>query len=280
MSYQYGYVKAFQYGLMYKANIDPKSVKINPIPIVNPPILSVTNKNHITIAIERAFADMANSGALRSKKNLKKLKLKLLQNNNDQFGDWAGIFYTYMTNVLSTQTFDVWHNNICNKILDDLYNASNNHATYGMASNNKATYYGMAQKIVNMAFKYLYCFDDANIYYNKFADCHMPLDSFTLKWFYSKVVPWYRRWYRLSNHIALPALLNNNNFWINWKSGIKTTAWSNLDKAEYEDIITLIRGYFANNPPIPPVTILEAEFVIWYEAKNGYSSKGNKKYNY
>ena len=54
MSYQYDYVKAFQYGLMYKANIDPKSVKINPLPNVNPPILSVINPDHIKIAIERA----------------------------------------------------------------------------------------------------------------------------------------------------------------------------------------------------------------------------------
>lgn len=46
--------------------------------------------------------------------------------------------------------------------------------------------YGHAQKIINMAFKYLYC-----IYYkaekldeNKFTQCHMPLDSFSLEWFY------------------------------------------------------------------------------------------------
>ena len=109
----------------------------------------------------------------------------------------------------------------------------------------------------------------------------MPLDRFTLKWFYSKVVPWYRR----SKHITLPTSKKNNDgdcFWKNWTSGIKTTPWSKLDEAEYKDIITLIRGYFANqkNSPIHPVKILEAEFVIWHEAKNGYSSRGNKKYSY
>ena len=124
MSYQYGYVKAFQYGLMYKANIDPT--------IVNPPILNVTYPNHITIAIECAFADMANSGALRSKK-INKLKPKLLQNNNNQFGNWAGIFHDYMKNGLSLNpTFDDWHNDTCNKILKVLKKASNNKATYGM----------------------------------------------------------------------------------------------------------------------------------------------------
>ena len=184
---------------------------------------------------------MANSGALRSKK-IQDLKPTLLTNNAFVFRDWAGIFHQYMTNGLSNQTFDDWHNDTCNKILKDLNKASNKKATYGMA-----------QKIVNMAFKYLYCFDDANIYYNRFADCHMPLDSFTLKWFYSKVVK---------------------------KSGNKTTTWSNLKDFEYKNIITLIRGYFANNPPNPPVTILEAEFVIWYEAKNGYGSKGNNEYSF
>lgn len=239
MSYQYDYVKAFQYGLMYKANIDPKSVKINPLPIVNPPILSVTNKNHIKIAIERAYADMANSGALRSKK-IQHLKPNLL--NNGAFDRWTDIFYNYMTNVLSNQTFDAWHDYTCEKIiLDDLNNASNKKATYGMA-----------QKIVNMAFKYLYCFDDANIYYNKFADCHMPLDSFTLKWFYSKVVQ---------------------------KSGNKTTTWSNLKDFEYKNIINLIRGYFANKKPNPPVTILEAEFVIWPEAKDNMEKAKEAKKN-
>ena len=77
---------------------------------------------------------------------------------------------------------------------------------------------------------------------------------------------------------------NNNGgcFWKTWKSGIKTTAWSNLEDCEYKDIITLISGYLADpkNSPNLPVTILEAEFVIWYEAKNGYSNKGNKKYSY
>lgn len=49
--------------------------------------------------------------------------------------------------------------------------------------------YGHAQKIVNMAFKYLYCLYkradklDENMK-QKFQDCHMPLDSFSLEWFY------------------------------------------------------------------------------------------------
>ena len=50
--------------------------------------------------------------------------------------------------------------------------------------------YGQAQKIINMAFKYLYCICDrcegGEKYKKKFDKCHMPLDSFSLEWFKRK----------------------------------------------------------------------------------------------
>lgn len=42
--------------------------------------------------------------------------------------------------------------------------------------------FGKAQKVINMAFKYLYCFDDAPLYPDHFKHCHMPIDSYTLNW--------------------------------------------------------------------------------------------------
>lgn len=43
---------------------------------------------------------------------------------------------------------------------------------------------GQTQKILNMAFKYLCCCEDIrNQYEEHFRWCHMPLDSFTLKWY-------------------------------------------------------------------------------------------------
>lgn len=42
--------------------------------------------------------------------------------------------------------------------------------------------FGKAQKVINMAFKYLYCFDDAPQYESHFKYCHMPIDSYTLNW--------------------------------------------------------------------------------------------------
>ena len=186
---------------------------------------------------------------------------------NDFFSTLANDYIEYFKNpALDKNAFDKWHSDECNQIIKDLKrcNVPQQVATYGIA-----------QKIVNMTFKHLSCFSDADSKRDHFEYCHMPLDRFTLKWFYSKVVPWYR-----SNYNKLSISLYDSNFWQTWKSGIKTTAWSNLDKDKYKDIITLIREYFQNKKPNPPVTILEAEFVIWYEAKNGYSSRGNKKYSY
>lgn len=47
--------------------------------------------------------------------------------------------------------------------------------------------YGLAQKIVNMTFKYLYLFDDKEKYESIFKQCHMPLDSYILDYLRSGV---------------------------------------------------------------------------------------------
>ncbi len=54
--------------------------------------------------------------------------------------------------------------------------------------------YGQAQKVVNMAFKYLYCCDGAENYRDKFNKCHMPLDQFTLAWFFAEEGILYQEW--------------------------------------------------------------------------------------
>ena len=54
--------------------------------------------------------------------------------------------------------------------------------------------YGQAQKVVNMAFKYLYCCDGANEYMEKFDRCHMPLDQYTLGWLFLHTGTLYQEW--------------------------------------------------------------------------------------
>ena len=72
--------------------------------------------------------------------------------------------------------FDSTHVEICNKWVDD----------DDLKKVDGITTYGKAQKIVNMAFKYLYCCEDAYKYEEYFKFCHVPLDSITLEWFYRK----------------------------------------------------------------------------------------------
>lgn len=71
-------------------------------------------------------------------------------------------------------TFDNTHQTLCENVIK-LFEKIN----YDIE-------YGKAQKIVNMSFKYLYCFDDAPEEYFKY--CHLPLDSFTLEWIYRNVL--------------------------------------------------------------------------------------------
>ncbi len=67
--------------------------------------------------------------------------------------------------------FNEWHKSICTEFCRKI------EVMHG------AIPYGKAQKIVNMSFKYLYCFNDSQKYATKFEECHMALDTYTLEWF-------------------------------------------------------------------------------------------------
>ena len=67
------------------------------------------------------------------------------------------------------KNFDMMHHELCEKMIKAF-------------SKEIMITYGQAQKIINMAFKYLYCFQSIDRKY--FKNCHMPLDSFTLEWLY------------------------------------------------------------------------------------------------
>lgn len=103
--------------------------------------------------------------------------------------------------------------------------------------------YGQAQKIINMAFKYLYCCEGATE--GIFTYCHMPLDSFILKW---------------CSECDLPEKCNED-------------AWSKLEKDKYVKIQQEIRAYLnqgntykvGGNEVDLPKTVLDAEFIIWPE---------------
>lgn len=73
------------------------------------------------------------------------------------------------------ETFNKKHTEWCERLIKD----------YSSYLDEKLTY-GQAQKIINMAFKYLYCIFDAKEKLEekkeRFKYCHMPLDKFSLEW--------------------------------------------------------------------------------------------------
>ena len=96
---------------------------------------------------------------------------------------------------------------------------------------------GQAQKIINMAFKYLYCckdYRDAYTYKSYFKKCHMPLDSYTLGWFKE----------------------------IDKGEVYKGEAWSSIDN--YEDYINIQERI---RKKLKDKNVLEEEFIIWSQEK-------------
>lgn len=118
--------------------------------------------------------------------------------------------------------------------------------------------YGIAQKFTNMAFKYLYCYSDADEFEEKFRECHMPLDKYTLRW--------------------VKRLKDTT---INQRLGAIRGAWANIDKPLYDAIQERITETLNNRCTytisfnknatettcILPEHKLYAEFIIWHQEK-------------
>jgi len=79
--------------------------------------------------------------------------------------------------------YDKLHSCWCKELIDDV-----------KAYHSYLLRYGQAQKIINMAMKYLYCCEGSEKFYAKFLPCHMPLDRYTLVWFFLKKQVLYENW--------------------------------------------------------------------------------------
>ena len=109
-----------------------------------------------------------------------------------------------------------------------------------------------------MSFKYLYCYTDSNEFTDKFDDCHMPLDKYTIKW--------------------VKSLKNKA---INKRLDAVNNAWANINEALYCDIQSFISNKLNSNIEytisynkkqsettcILPQNRLHAEFIIWHQEK-------------
>ncbi len=112
--------------------------------------------------------------------------------------------------------------------------------------------YGKAQKIVNMAFKYLYCYyrcTDSNFEKKAFFDfCHFTLDSFTLKWLNGCGVD------------GKPDWLDSE---FSWSSGFKCEKYEGKCPGEYNEIKKYARDCVEEKFKDEGWTALEAEFFVW-----------------
>lgn len=157
----------------------------------------------------------------------------LLQNNF--FSDLANDYIEYFKNPapINQKAFNKWHSGECKKIIKVLKRCN---------AQQIATY-GIAQKIVNMTFKHLSCFSNAQNKPDHFKFCHMPIDSKILFWIKDE---------QISKSIIPP------------KGSIPP--WSTLNYKTYIRLQSDIRKYLKRLNS--KTTVLEAEFDIWAKAKN------------
>lgn len=156
------------------------------------------------------------------------------------------------------EDFNTWHEQCCKE-----FQTKYNKALEGKYHKIK---YGKAQKIVNMTFKYLFCYVDADSYTGHFQYCHMPLDSFTLTW--------YRR-------EAKKCLKQKVELWYqDNKNRVDNLTWSDMEGGEYikiqEDISKILVDYkikIGNQGISLPKNSLKAEFYIWQNERNDGSFK-------
>ena len=126
---------------------------------------TISVKNHEDIleyAVNKAYIDM-------QPRTIKGHKISLTEPLREKLADR---FCKYFKDPApSTESdFDKIHSDFCDFFLTELNKI--------FASTPQE--FGKAQKVINMAFKYLYCFDDATSYLPHFTYCHMPIDSYTL----------------------------------------------------------------------------------------------------
>ena len=202
--------------------------------------LSLTNCAYVFQEIERAYRDMQprTFKKLRDDAKIDAMAKKfILIDLANQFVDY------FKAPAPATQAkFDKWHEETCKWFIDEFNNRVMRPSGY------KGIEYGKAQKIVNIAFKYLYLFCDIEPGNpGHFTFCHFAIDNYTLKWYNG--LPGY------------PKCSARN--------------WSDMIYDEYIEIQKNIRAYISKN--IPDKTPFEAEFEIWSEEY--YKKKNSQEDN-
>lgn len=253
MLYNKLYADSFKYGLMFGKDIRPGEIVKT----------SVVNKEDVILAVKKAYIDMTPRTFTSKNPDDKK------QINSDDkeklFLQMANKFIEYMKGKVNLSRFDEWHEGFCEFfIYGDKQTKGFMQILLDANKDKSEATYGKAQKIINMTFKYLYCFDDAKEYINLFAPCHMALDRYILNWFFD----WYKsKWGKDNKGMKLS---KHGKYHLPIWSDLKYRKESHEFIPQYIEIQNEIKELLS----LYDVTRLEAEFVIWYESRH------NIKYSY
>lgn len=193
--------------------------------------LNIDNEEHVLYAVRKAYVDLTPRTLKKKNPNA---KIPVQERNNVL--QWLAEELQVYLQASTKESFTTWHRSVCGQFLEKFNGEV-------LTDNYQPACFGKAQKIVNMALKYIRCFDDVVDYESIYKECHMAIDSYILAWYNDE----------LSTILNVPKVL---------------TAWSNLSEEEYDiiqkNIVTYLEGDMnAKYSSIP----FEAEFDIWWNEK-------------
>lgn len=206
----------------------------------------ISNKNDILDAIK--FIYDTKSVLFRKRKagvikwSLRKNKAAIAS-KNALLVQLADRIHKYFSNPFPTtkNDFDMFHNEVTQWLLDELNKIR-------QSAGLKDAKYGNAQKMINVLFKYLVCFEDYPNYLPYFDYCHMPIDSYIMKAAFDNGV----------------IGINNKGYTYNGQ------AWEELDKDNY---LSLQEELDKNLKRRDVVSLLYCEFYLWLLAYKGKNCK-------
>ena len=176
----------------------------------------------VQLAIDKAYRDMTPRTIKGHTKAIKTASRDFLQ-------QWFEAYFE-KKHPQTKEAFDGKYYALCSEFLIRLNSAL---SKMGLQTQE----FGKAQKIINMTFKYLYCLLPEKRKW--FTFCHMPLDSYTLNWYFEQS-----------------------------QSKSQNETWSSLTVERYREIEEHINS-LVENGVYSGLSPLEAEFIIWsIEKKN------------
>jgi len=164
--------------------------------------------------------------------------------------DLSAKIFAYFANTtnasISQAQFDSFHEDCCVSFLTAL-NAARTTAGF------TELHYGSAQKMVNMVFKYLACYQDYIAFAQHFKWCHMPIDTVILKWLKDQYGIFDIHYYEYVDPDGKEHL----------SAQYKQTAWTKFDKDLYDEVVSIARTNISADQAFAEQTLLGVEAAIW-----------------